>query len=153
MNSFRALNLGLNLCPLFRTVHLQLISGYFDTSIGSKVESNSYKKIASTLGISPQSILFLTHSELEARAAHAAGCSSRLVLRDGNETLTDAAKLDLQQINSFREVPLLFGMWHRLFSWKERLTSIYFRNFVLHHVLCRFQWRLLKDNDWEDQAL
>uniref|UniRef100_A0A914ZPS9 Enolase-phosphatase E1 n=1 Tax=Parascaris univalens TaxID=6257 RepID=A0A914ZPS9_PARUN len=87
-----------------------LISGYFDISIGSKVESDSYKKIASNLRISPQSILFLTHSELEARAARAAGCSSRLVLRDGNETLTDAAKLDFQQINSFRELPLLFGV-------------------------------------------
>uniref|UniRef100_A0A8D0VB89 Enolase-phosphatase 1 n=1 Tax=Sus scrofa TaxID=9823 RepID=A0A8D0VB89_PIG len=39
---------------------LELFDGHFDTKIGHKVESESYRKIASSIGCSTSNILFLT---------------------------------------------------------------------------------------------
>ncbi|KAG2466705.1 PGM5 protein, partial [Polypterus senegalus] len=39
---------------------LDLFDGYFDTNIGAKVESKSYKRIAESIGCLPSNILFLT---------------------------------------------------------------------------------------------
>lgn len=39
---------------------VQLIDGHFDTKIGHKVESESYRKIADSIGCSTNNILFLT---------------------------------------------------------------------------------------------
>ena len=39
---------------------VQLFDGHFDTKIGHKVESESYRKIASSIGCSTSNILFLT---------------------------------------------------------------------------------------------
>eukprot|EP00069_Balaena_mysticetus_P002759 bmy_16217T0 len=39
---------------------LELVDGHFDTKIGHKVESESYRKIASSIGCSTNNILFLT---------------------------------------------------------------------------------------------
>lgn len=38
----------------------QLVDGHFDTKIGHKVESESYRKIANSIGCSTNNILFLT---------------------------------------------------------------------------------------------
>lgn len=38
----------------------QLFDGHFDTKIGHKVESESYKRIAASIGCSTDNILFLT---------------------------------------------------------------------------------------------
>ncbi|VDM28728.1 unnamed protein product [Toxocara canis] len=86
-----------------------LLSGYFDNSIGFKFDSDSYRKIASEMGVPPESILFLTDSEREARAARAAGCEVRVVVRQGNEAPSDAAKQDFQLISSFNEILSLFN--------------------------------------------
>lgn len=50
-----------------------LFSGYFDTTIGAKVEARSYAAIAEAIGAEPGSILFLTDQVREADAAVAAG--------------------------------------------------------------------------------
>lgn len=42
---------------------LDLFSGHFDTTIGLKTESESYRTIARQIGISPDRILFLTDIE------------------------------------------------------------------------------------------
>lgn len=39
---------------------VQLFDGHFDTKIGHKVESESYRKIADSIGCSTNNILFLT---------------------------------------------------------------------------------------------
>jgi enolase-phosphatase E1 len=58
-------------------------SGYFDTTTGAKVDPNSYQKIAETLGISPQELLFLSDHPGELAAAREAGWRVCAVQRPG----------------------------------------------------------------------
>jgi enolase-phosphatase E1 len=51
---------------------LELFDGLFDTTIGAKTESNSYDRIAESIGIAPVDILFLSDREAELVAAHSA---------------------------------------------------------------------------------
>ena len=60
-----------------------LFSGYFDTTVGSKREADSYKKIASSIDIDPSHILFLSDIKEELDAAHAAGMQTVWLVRDG----------------------------------------------------------------------
>lgn len=64
-----------------------LLSGYFDTGVGSKRERASYKKIAHELRTSPQDILFATDNLAEADAARDAGMGVVVVTRPGNSDL------------------------------------------------------------------
>jgi len=50
-----------------------LFSGYFDTTIGSKLEAWSYTAIAGEIGIAPAEILFLSDNTKELDAARQAG--------------------------------------------------------------------------------
>jgi enolase-phosphatase E1 len=50
-----------------------LFSGYFDTATGSKLEAESYRAIARSVGLPPESILFLSDHPGEIEAARAAG--------------------------------------------------------------------------------
>ena len=50
-----------------------LFSGYFDTNIGGKRESQSYQNIIAELGLPPQQILFLSDVTAELNAAAEAG--------------------------------------------------------------------------------
>ncbi|WEK51231.1 MAG: acireductone synthase [Candidatus Kaistia colombiensis] len=50
-----------------------LFSGYFDTTIGSKLEAASYTAIAGEIGLAPAAILFLSDNTKELDAARAAG--------------------------------------------------------------------------------
>lgn len=45
---------------VFPLLCVQLFDGHFDTKIGHKVESESYRKIANSIGCSTNNILFLT---------------------------------------------------------------------------------------------
>uniref|UniRef100_A0ABI7Z0G1 Enolase-phosphatase E1 n=1 Tax=Felis catus TaxID=9685 RepID=A0ABI7Z0G1_FELCA len=47
---------------------LELVDGHFDTKIGHKVESESYRKIANSIGCSTNNILFLTDVTLDSTA-------------------------------------------------------------------------------------
>jgi enolase-phosphatase E1 len=58
-----------------------LFSGYFDTTTGPKLESASYGKIASILGLPSHSIVFLSDHPGETRAAVEAGLQSILLTR------------------------------------------------------------------------
>lgn len=64
-----------------------LFSGYFDTTIGSKVEITSYKKIAIELNLAPSSILFLSDNPQETNAAAESGMQIILVDRDNANSL------------------------------------------------------------------
>ncbi len=61
-----------------------LISGYFDTAVGAKMEAESYRRIAAALQISPEAILFVSDVVAELDAAQTAGLQTALSLRPGN---------------------------------------------------------------------
>lgn len=61
----------------------KLLSGHFDTTIGSKLESSSYKAIAESLNLPVEDILFLSDNPVEIDAAFLAGMQVQLVDRDG----------------------------------------------------------------------
>lgn len=60
-----------------------LFSGYFDTRIGAKIETESYRRIAAEIGEAPGAILFLSDSERELDAAAEAGFQVIRLARDG----------------------------------------------------------------------
>jgi 2,3-diketo-5-methylthio-1-phosphopentane phosphatase len=67
-----------------------LLSGYFDTKVGAKVDSSSYTQIALTLGVdSPKQVLFATDSLAEATAAAEAGMQVVVTDRPGNLPLKE----------------------------------------------------------------
>lgn len=71
-----------NLLPLF--------TGHYDTTIGSKRETTSYRRIAEDWGRSPQDVLFLSDVLAELDAAANAGFQTALCVRPGNAEVTEA---------------------------------------------------------------
>lgn len=61
-----------------------LLRDYFDTTTGSKKEASSYGAIASSLGLEPAELLFLTDVVAEAEAAREAGVQAAIMNRPGN---------------------------------------------------------------------
>lgn len=61
----------------------RLFSHFFDTRIGAKTETSSYRRIADQIGLPPQAILFLSDVEAELNAAAAANLSTTQVIRPG----------------------------------------------------------------------
>lgn len=83
-----------DLTPLFR--------GYFDTTTGPKRETESYRRIARSIGLPARDILFLSDTLEELDAARRAGiCTTRLV-RDGRLN-PDAAH---REVADFSQVAL-----------------------------------------------
>lgn len=60
-----------------------LFSGYFDTHIGTKLDAESYERIAAHIGIPPEDILFLSDNVGEIEAAQKAGMKAIILDRDG----------------------------------------------------------------------
>jgi len=60
------------------------ISGYFDTTTGSKTDARSYQKIADAFSKQPSEILFVSDVTLELDAARMAGLETALCVRPGN---------------------------------------------------------------------
>ena len=58
-----------------------LLSGYFDTTTGPKVASESYRAIAATIGRPTEELLFLSDTEAELDAAKEAGMNTTWVIR------------------------------------------------------------------------
>ncbi len=63
-----------------------LFNGYFDTRIGSKGHSSSYRKIATEIGLDTEQILFLSDSVDELDAAREAGMQTAWLVRDRQDT-------------------------------------------------------------------
>lgn len=62
-----------------------LIKGYFDINTsGKKMESSSYEKIVSQIGVKADQVLFLSDNVKELEAADAAGLKTLLAVRPGN---------------------------------------------------------------------
>ena len=60
------------------------LTAYFDTTTGPKAEPASYTRIAASLNIAPDDIVFVSDVPRELDAARAAGMRTRLALRPGN---------------------------------------------------------------------
>ena len=58
-----------------------LLDGFFDTTVGSKRESGSYRRIAAGLGLADSEVLFLSDVTAELDSAKASGMQTGLVLR------------------------------------------------------------------------
>ena len=69
-----------------------IIDGFFDTSVGAKVDPASYERIAAALGMAPDRVLFVSDMTAELSAARQAGCQVRLATRPGNALQRDAAE-------------------------------------------------------------
>ncbi|CAN8252789.1 unnamed protein product [Cochlearia groenlandica] len=79
------------------------LSGFFDTTIGNKKESRSYKEITETLGVDdPSEILFVTDVYQEATAAKSAGLEAVISIRPGNASLPEDH--GLKTVTSFSEI-------------------------------------------------
>jgi enolase-phosphatase E1 len=68
-----------------------LIAGHFDTTTGSKLDSRSYRAIASSIGQPPTAILFLSDHPSEIEAASAAGLQAILVNREAGSKVDPGA--------------------------------------------------------------
>jgi enolase-phosphatase E1 len=59
-----------------------LFSDHFDTRIGVKQDPEAYRKIAATIGLAPETILFLSDIERELDAAREAGMNTFRLVRE-----------------------------------------------------------------------
>lgn len=59
----------------------ELFSGYFDTHVGAKRESQSYRNIAAEIGVVPEELLFLSDIHQELDAAREAGWQTVQLIR------------------------------------------------------------------------
>lgn len=81
---------------------LDWFSGHFDTKIGNKKESESYKKIAKEIGLNPEGILFLSDNPDEITASASAGMKViRIVRADDAEYIEN---FPYKQIKNFDEI-------------------------------------------------
>jgi enolase-phosphatase E1 len=67
----------------------QFISKYFDTNVGGKREVESYRKIADSMKMPAENILFVSDISAELDAAKSANFQTLLVIRAGNAEITE----------------------------------------------------------------
>ncbi len=79
-----------------------LISGYFDTTTGPKLEPRSYRSIAESLALPASAIVFLSDNPSETAAAAQSGMQTVLLVRDGA-----AAAVEQPSARSFDEIALI----------------------------------------------
>jgi enolase-phosphatase E1 len=86
---------------------LEFISGHFDTNVGHKQESQSYKNIAKELKVDAQSILFLSDIPNEVKAARFAGMDVIILDRADNPTKLDAEiRKNFKVVHTFDEIEI-----------------------------------------------
>ncbi|MCC6303461.1 MAG: acireductone synthase [Gammaproteobacteria bacterium] len=79
-----------------------LFSGYFDTRVGPKAESASYRHIAGQVGEAPETVLFLSDIVAELDAAREAGLQTCQLVREGGLDPGAAHR----QVGDFSRIPL-----------------------------------------------
>jgi enolase-phosphatase E1 len=65
-----------------------LFEHFFDTSVGEKKTTSSYRTISEQIGLPPQHILFLSDAEGELDAAASAGFMTAHIVRPGTDAST-----------------------------------------------------------------
>jgi enolase-phosphatase E1 len=78
------------------------IIAFFDTNVGPKRESESYKRIASELKLPPREIVFVSDVTAELNAAAEAGFETLLCVRPGNQSQPASTHATIQ---SFDQMP------------------------------------------------
>ncbi|WP_428943959.1 acireductone synthase [Pantoea sp. FN060301] len=78
-----------------------LFSGYFDTRVGAKRETDAYRAIAAETGLAPDALLFLSDIHQELDAAQEAGWHTLQLIRGD----ADSASRH-QQVNRFDQINL-----------------------------------------------
>lgn len=78
------------------------IGGYFDTNIGAKKDSESYRRIASELKLESSAVLFISDVTDELDAAASAGFETLLCVRPGNHPQSPATTHTI--VNTFDEI-------------------------------------------------
>lgn len=68
------------------------LCGHFDTTVGTKKEAESYKKIAAECGLEPSAMLFVSDSPDELDAAAEAGLRTLASVRPGNAATAEAIR-------------------------------------------------------------
>ncbi|KAJ1920545.1 enolase-phosphatase E1 [Mycoemilia scoparia] len=63
---------------------LENFSGHFDTTVGNKLEAESYVKISNDIGVDPKDILFVSDNLKEIKAAESIGMQVVVSVREGN---------------------------------------------------------------------
>ena len=81
---------------------LDLFTGHYDTTIGSKREANSYRRVASDWGLPPEQIVFVSDVAGELTAAADAGLQAVASVRPGNAPL--ARDLPHRRVTSFEQL-------------------------------------------------
>lgn len=81
---------------------LDLFSGHYDTTIGSKKDEGSYRRIAEDWGLPAAEILFVSDIAEELTAARSAGFQVRASVRPGNTALPSSLGIDC--ISSFEQI-------------------------------------------------
>lgn len=79
-----------------------LFDGYFDTTVGGKLDSGSYRAIATAIGVAPAEMLFLSDVRAELDAAAAAGCRTVWLVRE--DALDPRATH--HQVRDFRDIDI-----------------------------------------------
>lgn len=82
--------------------HTDLITHYFDTGVGSKVDAASYLEIARLLGLLLGEIIFVSDVARELNAAREGGMTTLLCLRPGNQPQPNSEQF--QAIHDFSEI-------------------------------------------------
>ncbi|RWS28628.1 enolase-phosphatase E1-like protein [Leptotrombidium deliense] len=92
------------------TVHgdlAKLIANYFDCSTFGKEDRRSYLNIANAIRERPEKMLFLTDNAKEAMAAAEEKFKAILVVREGNDPLTDEDKKKFPVVMSLEEIKFI----------------------------------------------
>jgi enolase-phosphatase E1 len=63
-----------------------LLDGFFDTEVGAKTDSKSYRTISVQIRCETQQVLFISDATRELEAAEAAGMQTAIAIRPGNNT-------------------------------------------------------------------
>ena len=78
------------------------ISDYFDTNVGRKADPESYQRIAQTIELPANEILFISDVVAELEAANTAGMKTLLSIRHGNQPQPNAERF--RTIHRFDEI-------------------------------------------------
>ena len=82
-----------------------LLSWHFDTTVGPKIDPESYRRIASSIGVPASGVLFISDVVPELDAARAAGMQTALSIRPGNQAAPEGHSHSA--VRTFAELALL----------------------------------------------
>ena len=80
----------------------KFINHYFDTNVGKKGEPESYRRIATSMSVKTEEVLFVSDVVAELEAAQSAGMETLLSIRPGNQRQDNVE--NFKAMNNFEEI-------------------------------------------------